>query len=51
MISEQKSTAPLPWLAGLTAFVWLALVVLQVFLPAKPLVVEPAPAPPPAIQN
>lgn len=51
MISEEKLTAPLPWLAGLTAFVWLVLVALQIFMPAKPLPVEALPAPAPAVQN
>ena len=51
MISEEKLTAPLPWLAGLTAFVWLALVALQIFIPAKPLPVEVPPAPASAVQN
>ena len=53
MISEDKLNAPLPWLAGLTALVWLVLVALQIFLPVKPLVVENLPtlAPAPAIQN
>lgn len=53
MISEEKLNAPLPWLAGLTAFVWLALVALQIFLPAKSPTVEnlPPPSPAPAVFN
>ena len=53
MISEEKLNAPLPWLAGLMALVWLALVAMQIFLPAKPLAVEnlPAPSPTPAAPN
>ena len=51
MISEEKLNAPLPWIAGLTIFIWLALVALQIFMSAKPLPVEALPAPPPAIQN
>jgi hypothetical protein len=51
MISEQKTNAPLFWLASLTAFVWLVLVAVQIFLPAKPLVVEALPAPAPAVSN
>jgi hypothetical protein len=51
MISEQKTNAPLPWLAGLTAFVWLVLVAGQIFLPAKPLAVEALPAPAPSVSN
>lgn len=51
MISDQKPNAPLPWLAGLSIFVWLVLVVMQIFLPAKPLVVEAVPAPVPAVSN
>jgi|GEM_PF-4553738 len=51
MISEEKLTAPLPWLAGLMAFVWIALVVWQFFTPAKPLAVQILPAPPPAVSN
>mgnify|MGYP006268648041 CR=1 FL=1 len=51
MISEEKLNAPLPWLAGLTAFVWLALASLQVFTPAKPLAVQILPAPTPAVSN
>jgi len=53
MISEEKLNAPLPWIAGLTALVWLALVAMQIFLPAKPLAVEnlPAPSPTPAVSK
>ena len=51
MISEQKTNAPLPWLAGLTAFVWLVLVAAQIFLPANPLVVEALHPPTPAVSN
>ena len=53
MISEEKLNAPLPWLAGLMALAWLALVALQIFLPAKPLAVEnlPAPSPAPAVSH
>lgn len=51
MISVEKLTTPLPWLASLTVFVWLVLVALQIFMPAKPLTVEALPAPAPAVQN
>ena len=51
MISMEKLAAPLPWLAGLTAFVWLVLVAMQVFTPAKPLAVEILPVPPPAASH
>ena len=53
MISEEKLNAPLPWLAGLMAVAWLALVAMQFFLPAKPLAVEnlPVPSPAPAVSN
>jgi len=53
MISEEKLNAPLPWLAGLMAVAWLALVAMQIFLPAKPLAVENllAPSPAPAVSN
>jgi len=53
MISEEKLNAPLPWLAGLMAVAWLALVAMQIFLPAKPLAVEnlPTPSPAPALSN
>ena len=53
MISEEKLNAPLPWLAGLMALVWLALVAMQIFLPAKPLAVEnlPTPSLAPAVSN
>ena len=48
MISEEKLSAPLPWLAALSVLVWLAVVALQIFMPSRPVVVEtlPAPAPP-----
>lgn len=51
MISEEKLTAPLVWLAGLTAFVWLVLAAMQIFTPVKPLAVEILPAPSPVISN
>lgn len=48
MISEEKLSAPLPWLAALSVLVWLAVVALQIFMPSSSVVVEtlPAPAPP-----
>ena len=51
MISEEKLAAPLPWLASLMAFVWLVLVALQIFMPAKPLAVEVLSVSAPAVQN
>lgn len=51
MISEEKLNVPLPWLAGLMALVWLLLVAMQIFLPAKTLAVENLPAPSPAVSN
>ena len=52
MISEERSTAPLPWLAALLAAAWIFLIILQIASPARPLPVEavplPAPSPTPA---
>ena len=52
MISEERSTAPLPWLAALLAAAWGFLIILQIASPARPLPVEavsqPAPSPTPA---
>lgn len=52
MISEERSTAPLPWLAALLAAAWVFLLILQIASPARPLPVDvvpaPAPSPPPA---
>ena len=45
MISEHRSTAPLPWLAALLAASWAFLLVLQIASPARPLSVEALPAP------
>lgn len=45
MISEEKLSAPLPWLAALSVLVWLAVVALQIFMPASSVVVESIPAP------
>ncbi len=48
MISEERSTLPLPWLAALIAAAWILLIVLRFASPAKPLPVESFPAPTPA---
>lgn len=53
MISEHRSTAPLPWLAALLAAAWVFLLILQIASPTRPLPVEslPAPAPSPTPAN
>ncbi|MBU6182571.1 MAG: hypothetical protein KGR46_07155 [Verrucomicrobia bacterium] len=58
MISEQKSAAPLPWLAGATVLVYVLLVALRFVTPPVRMDVEivvppppPAEAPAPAAPN
>jgi hypothetical protein len=51
MISEEKLSAPLPWLAAQSLLVWLAVVALQIFMPSSPLMVETLPAPAAAVSN
>ncbi len=51
MISEEKLSTPLPWLAALSVLVWLAVVALQIFMPASSVVVESLPAPATAVSQ
>lgn len=51
MISEEKLSAPLPWLAALSVLMWLAVVALQLFMPSSSVVVETIPAPVPAFSK
>jgi hypothetical protein len=51
MISEEKLSAPLPWLAALSVLVWLAVVALQIFMPASSVMVETLPALAPAVSE
>jgi hypothetical protein len=45
MISEEKLSATVPWLAALSVLVWLVVVALQIFMPSSSVVVEALPAP------
>jgi hypothetical protein len=51
MISEEKLSAPLPWLAALSVLVWLVVVALQIFMPSSSVAVETLPAAAPAVSN
>ena len=48
MISEERSSLPLPWLAALVAAAWVLLIVWHFTSPADRLPVESIPAPTPA---
>jgi hypothetical protein len=51
MISEEKLSAPLPWLAALSVLVWLVVMALQLFMPSSFVMVETLPAPAPAVSQ